>query len=224
MRGAPHKGSHFNVHQPLEVLAEHLHPVMITTKGALITRDIDLLSAMAAEGLARVTVSLTTLDHRLSRAMEPRAASPKRRLAMINALARAGIPVGVNIAPVIPGLTDHEIERLLEGAAEAGAGSASWIALRLPLEVSPLFRDWLAREMPDRAARIMGRVREMHGGKDYDANWEVRLKGEGVHASLIAQRFRLAARRLSLDRPPAPLRSDLFRVPPRPGDQLSLAL
>lgn len=210
--------------QLLEVLAEHRHPVMITTKGALVTRDIDLLGEMAAEGLARVTVSLTTLDHRLGRAMEPRAASPGRRLAMIRALAGAGIPTGINIAPVIPGLTDHEIERLLAAGAEAGAGSASWIALRLPLEVSPLFRDWLAREMPDRAAKIMGRVREMHGGRDYDSSWMKRLKGEGVHASLIARRFRLAARRYGLDRRPAALRADLFQVPPSPGDQLSLAL
>jgi len=210
--------------QVLEVLAEHRHPVMITTKGSLITRDLDLLGSMAAEGLARVTVSLTTLDHRLGRAMEPRAASPKRRLAIIRALNEAGIPVGANIAPVVPGLTDHEIEQLLEAAAEAGARSAAWIALRLPLEVSPLFRDWLARELPDRAAKIMGRVREMHGGKDYDSRWKRRMKGEGVHSSLIGKRFAVAAGRLGLDRAPPRLRTDLFRVPPGPGDQLSLAL
>src|SRR3546814_1329129 len=121
--------------------------------------------------------------------MEPRAASPGRRLAMIRALSEAGIPTSVNMAPVVPGLTDHEIEHLLEAAAEAGASSAAWIALRLPLEVSPLFRDWLAREFPDRAARVMGRVREMHGGRDYDPAWHQRQKGEGVHSALIARRF-----------------------------------
>ncbi|HET7410183.1 MAG TPA: PA0069 family radical SAM protein, partial [Paracoccaceae bacterium] len=210
--------------QVLEVLREHRHPVTITTKGTLVTRDIDLLGAMAAEGLARVTVSVTTLDNRLSRAMEPRAASPGRRLAMVRALSDAGIPTSINMAPVVPGLTDHEVEHLLEAAAEAGAGSAAWIALRLPLEVSPLFRDWLAREFPDRAARVMGRVREMHGGRDYDPAWHKRQKGEGVHSALIARRFAVAARRLGLDRPLPPLRRDLFRVPPRAGDQLSLGI
>ena len=210
--------------QILEVLWEHRHPVTITTKGALITRDLDLLGQMGRAGLARVTVSLTTLDNQVSRAMEPRAASPGRRIAMIRALDEAGVPTGVNLAPVVPGLTDHEIERLLDAAAAAGARSASWIALRLPLEVSPLFRDWLAREYPDRAARIMGRVRELHGGKDYDSAWHKRQRGEGVHAGLIARRFVIACRRAGLDRPAPPLRRDLFRVPPRADDQLSLGL
>lgn len=210
--------------QVLEVLWEHRHPVTITTKGSLVTRDLDILGPMGRAGLARVCVSLTTLDNRVSRAMEPRAASPGRRIAMIRSLSRAGIPTSVNLAPVVPALTDHELERLLEAAAEAGAQSAAWIALRLPLEVSPLFRDWLAREFPDRAARVMGRVREIHGGKDYDAAWHKRQRGEGVHAALIARRFDVAARRLGLDRRMPPLRRDLFRVPPRAGDQLSLGL
>lgn len=210
--------------QVLEVLAEHRHPLMITTKGALVTRDIDILAAMAADGLVRVTVSLTTLDNRLSRAMEPRAASPGRRLAMVRALAGAGIPTGVNIAPVVPALTDHEIEHLLEAAAGAGASSATWILLRLPLEVAPLFRDWLAREFPDRAARVMGRVRDMHGGQDYDPGWHRRQKGGGAHSARIARRFTVAARRFGLDRRPAALRCDLFRVPAGPGEQLRLDL
>ena len=208
----------------LEVLWEHRHPVTITTKGALITRDVDILRRMAREGLVRVTISLTTLDSRLSRAMEPRAASPHRRVAAIRELAGAGVPVGAGIAPVVPGLTDHEIEGLVRTAAEAGADYATYIALRLPLEVSPLFRDWLEREYPDRAGRIMARVREMHGGKDYDATWHQRMQGTGVYANLIARRFQMARRRHGLDREPKAPRCDLFRVPARAGDQLSLGI
>lgn len=218
----PIERQHRVMRQILEVLWEHRHPVSITTKGSLITRDIDLLGRLGRAGLAHATVSLTTLDNRLSRAMEPRAAAPGRRIAMIRALAQAGIPVQVNTSPFIPALTDHEIERLLEAAAAAGAQRASYTTLRLPLEVAPLFRDWLAREYPDRAERVMGRVREMHGGRDYDPTWGRRLKGQGVHAQLIARRFRTAVRRLGLDRDLPPLRTDLFRVPPRMGDQLSL--
>jgi len=209
----------------LEVLWAHRHPVMITTKGAAILDDLDLLGRMGRAGLAHVTVSLTTLDHRLSRAMEPRAAAPGRRLAMIRALAEAGVPVGTNLAPVVPALTCHEIERLLAAAAAAGARSAGYIVLRLPLEVSALFQDWLARAVPDRAARIMGRICEMHGGRDYDPRWDKRLHGQGVHAALIRRRFQQAARRHGLDRrEPEALRTDLFRVPERPGDQLDLGL
>jgi len=198
--------------------------VMITTKGSLITRDLDILGEMARDGLAHVQVSVTTLDPHLSRAMEPRAAAPGRRLAMIRALAEAGVPVGVNLAPVIPALNDHEIEAILSAAAGAGATRAGFITLRLPLEVSPLFRDWLARAFPDRAARVMGRVRELHGGRDYDPEFGKRMKGEGVHASLIARRFEAGCRRLGLSTGGRGLRTDLFRLPPRPGDQLSLGL
>ena len=208
----------------LEVLWEHRHPVMITTKGSLVTRDLDILGAMAAEGLAQVQVSLTTLDGRLCRAMEPRAAAPGRRLEMIRALARAGVPVRVNVAPVIPALTEHEIERLVEAAALAGATRAGYIVLRLPLEVNPLFRDWLAREYPDRAKRVLAKVRELHGGRDYDATFGKRMKGEGVHAQLIARRFAAACKRHGLTTGGRDLRCDLFRLPPRAGDQLSLAL
>ncbi len=208
----------------LEVLRDHRHPVMITTKGSLITRDLDILGAMAGDGLAQVQVSVTTLDPQLSRAMEPRAAAPHRRLAMIRALAGAGVPVGVNLAPVIPALNDHEIERILDAAAAAGASRAGYITLRLPLEVGPLFRDWLARAFPGCAERVMGRVRELHGGRDYDPAFGTRMKGEGVHASLIARRFAVACRRLGLPTGGRKLRTDLFRPPPRPGDQLSFGL
>ena len=208
----------------LEVLWDYRHPVAITTKGALILRDLDLLGQLGRAGLAHVQISLTTLDPHLSRAMEPRAASPGRRLMAMKALAEAGVPVGVNLAPVIPALNDHEIERLLQAGAEAGATRAGYIVLRLPLEVSPLFQEWLARAYPDRARRIMGRVCELHGGRDYDAAFGKRMKGEGIHASLIARRFAAGCHRHGLSAVARDLRCDLFRLPPRPGDQLSLAL
>lgn len=208
----------------LEVLWEHRHPVTITTKGAALMDDLDLIGKLGRAGLAQVAVSLTSLDHVFSRKLEPRAATPKRRTVLIRALVQQGVPVGANLAPIIPALNDHEIESLLQAAAEAGACSASYTTLRLPLEVSGLFQDWLAREFPDRAARVMGKVREMHGGKDYDPQWGKRLKGEGVYANLIRRRFDIARRRAGLDRGFPPLRTDLFRVPPRKGDQLSLGL
>ena len=208
----------------LQVLWEHRHPVTITTKGSLLTRDTDILRKLAREDLVRVSVSLTTLDNKLSRAMEPRCAAPARRLAMVRELARSGVPVGVGLAPVVPGLTDHEIEHLVRAGAEAGADFASFIMLRLPLEVAPLFEDWLEREFPNRAAKIMARVREMHGGKAYDSKWFKRLRGEGVHASLIARRFELARQKHGLEVERTRLRCDLFRVPPRSGDQLTLGI
>ena len=206
----------------LQVLSDFNHPVAIVTKGTLVERDTDILAPMAARGLARVGISLTTLDPDLSRRMEPRAPSPARRLQIIERLARAGVPVRVMTSPLIPGLTDHEVERLLSAARDAGATTASWIMLRLPREVSGLWQDWLAEHYPDRADKIMARLREMHGGRDYDARWGHRMRGEGKFAELMAQRFRVHARRLGLDREPPPLRCDLFAVPPRPGDQLSL--
>lgn len=208
----------------LGVLWDHRHPVTVTTKGSLITRDIDILTKLAAERLVSVSISLTTLDRRVSRSMEPRAAAPGRRISIIKELSGAGIPVNAGIAPMVPGLTDHEIEGLVAAAAEAGARSASYISLRLPLEVSPLFRDWLQREYPDRAARVMRKVREMHGGKDYDPSWHTRRTGTGVNANLMSRRFELIRRRYRLDRPLPELRRDLFRVPPRSGDQLLLGI
>jgi DNA repair photolyase len=206
----------------LEVLRDHRHPVAIVTKGTLIERDIDLLGEMAAQGVARVGISVTTLDPALSRKMEPRVPSPARRIETIRRLSGAGIPVRVMVSPVVPALTDHELEAILAAAAEAGALAASWIMLRLPLEVAPLFREWLAANYPDRAARVMGRVRELHGGQDYDPEWGRRMRGEGVFADLVAHRFEIACKRLGLAADLPPLRTDLFGVPPRAGDQLEL--
>lgn len=206
----------------LEVLRDFRHPVAIVTKGTLIERDLDILGPMAADGLVRVGISVTTLDPDLSRAMEPRVPTPARRLETIRRLSAAGVPVRIMTSPIVPMLNDHEIEALLHAGKEAGADAASWIMLRLPLEVSPLFRDWLEERYPLRAARIMTRVQDMHGGQDYSAQWGRRMRGEGEYARMIGERFRLAARKLGLDQVQPPLRCDLFRPPPRTGDQLSL--
>ena len=206
----------------LSVLRDFNHPVAIVTKGALIERDLDILADMAQQGLVRVGISLTTLDPDLSRRMEPRAPSPKRRLATINRLANAGIPVRVMTSPLIPGLTDHELESLLEAARDAGADAASWIMLRLPREVSALWQDWLATHEPDRVEKVMSKLREMHGGRDYDPRWGHRMRGEGEYADLIAKRFSGAVKRLGLAVKTPPLRCDLFAKPAQAGDQLSL--
>ena len=206
----------------LRVLSDHGHPVAITTKGTLIERDLDLLAPMAARGLVHVGLSVTTLDAGVGRAMEPRVPSPARRLLAIRRLAEAGVPVRVQVAPVVPALTDHEIEAILAAAAEAGARAASMIVLRLPREVAGLFREWLAERFPARAARVMGRVRELHGGRDYDPEWSRRMTGQGEWARLLAARFDLACRRLGLARSLPPLRTDLFRVPRDPDPQLAL--
>ncbi|MGR3468495.1 MAG: PA0069 family radical SAM protein [Shimia sp.] len=218
----PIEREHRLMRKILEVLAAYNHPTMVTTKGVLIERDLDILGEMAAGGLARVGVSITTLDPQLSRQMEPRVPGPARRLKMIQAVAEAGIDVRVLVSPVIPGLTDHELENILSAARDAGATGASWAMLRLPLEVAPLFTDWLHENRQGEAKKVMARVREAHGGKDYDPQWYKRLRGEGLYAQMIAQRFRVARARLGLDAPMTPLRTDLFAVPPRPGDQLSL--
>ncbi|QEW21090.1 putative Fe-S oxidoreductase [Marinibacterium anthonyi] len=206
----------------LQVLSDFRHPVGIVTKGALVERDIDILAPMAAAGLVRVGISITTLDDDLSRRMEPRVPLPRRRLAAIRRLAAAGIPVRVMVSPVVPGLTDHEIEAILEAAAEAGADAASWIMLRLPREVSPLWQEWLAEHQPGRAGKIMARLREMHGGRDYDPRWGHRMRGEGEYADLTGKRFKAACRRLGLEERTPALRTDLFARPPMAGDQLSL--
>lgn len=208
--------------QCLEVLRDFNHPVAVVTKGTLVERDIDILSEMAAKGLAKVGISLTTLDANLSRKMEPRAPAPNRRLETIRRLSDAGIPVRLMASPLVPGLTDHELEAILAKGAAAGASNASWIMLRLPQEVSSLWQEWMSVHVPDRAARIMARLREMHGGKDYDARWGHRMRGEGAYAQIVAHRFKIAARKLGLDGSGAPLRCDLFSVPVRIGDQLSL--
>ncbi len=206
----------------LEVLRDFNHPLAIVTKGALIERDLDILAPMAALGLVRVGISLTTLDAKLSRRMEPRAPSPKRRLQMIERLTGAGVPVRVMTSPLVPGLTDHELEHLLEAGRDAGADTASWIMLRLPREVSVLWKDWLAQHEPARAEKVMSRLREMHGGREYDPRWGHRMRGEGEYAEVIAQRFKLAVKRLGLRVDAHPLRADLFAKPPQAGDQLSL--
>lgn len=206
----------------LEVLRAFRHPVGIVTKGSLVERDIDILAEMAGQGLAKVGVSLTTLDAGLARAMEPRVPAPVRRLKTIERLAAAGIPVRLMASPIVPGLTDHEIERLVQAGANAGAKAASMIVLRLPLEVAPLFKAWLAEHYPDRAARVMARVREVHGGADYNAGWGRRMTGTGVYAELMQTRFARARRAAGLARDLPALRVDRFAIPPRPGAQLSL--
>jgi DNA repair photolyase len=208
--------------QILEVLAKANHPVMIVTKSALVTRDIDILSDMASKGLAKVGISVTTLDGKLARSMEPRASTPSKRLEAITKLTAAGIPTSVLVAPVIPALNDHEIERILDAAKAAGASEASYVLLRLPLEVSPLFRDWLLRNYPDRYRHVMSLVRSMRGGKDYDAEFGKRMKGAGPYAWQISRRFELATKRLGLGRRGIQLRDDLFVPPAGTGIQLSL--
>ena len=206
----------------LEVLERFNHPLSIITKSALIVRDADILGRMGRAGLARAFVSVTTLDRRLARAMEPRAATPERRLDAVRALKAAGASVGVLFAPAIPGLNDHEMEAVLTRAAEAGATSVGFTVLRLPLEIKDLFREWLEAERPDRARRVMSLVRQMRGGKDYDAEWGQRMRGQGPIADLMRQRFDRACASLGLNRERAPLRTDLFRPPPKVGDQMSL--
>lgn len=206
----------------LEVLEECGHPVAIVTKGALIERDLDILARMARRGLVRAGISVTTLDATLSRLMEPRAPSPARRLQMIRRLSAAGVPVRIMASPMVPALTDPELEEILARGKAAGARTASWIMLRLPQEVSPLWQDWLAAHYPDRAGRIMARLREMHGGKDYDARWGHRMRGEGAYAEIIAARFAVAVKRLGLKTSAPPMRTDLFEPPRAPSAQLSL--
>ena len=184
----------------IEVLSQARHPFSIITKSSLVERDIDLIAPMAKQRLAAVYVSITTLDPALARKLEPRAAAPHRRLQTIKALADAGIPVGVSVSPVIPFLNEPELERILEAAREAGASSAFSIVLRLPWEVNPLFQQWLQQHVPERAERIMARVRDMRGGKDNDARFGTRMTGQGVWAELLRQRFKKACARLGFNR------------------------
>lgn len=203
----------------LEVLAETRHPCTLITKSAMVERDIDILAGMARDGLAAVLVSVTSLDNRLSARLEPRASAPLRRLRAIQALAAAGIPVGVLVSPVIPAVTDADLEEILARATDAGATRASYALLRLPHEVAPLFREWLELHMPERAAHVMSLVQQMRGGRDNDSRFGVRLRGEGVFADLIARRFRVAARRNGLNQGEGfSLRSELFRAPTDQGE------
>ncbi|WP_082367962.1 PA0069 family radical SAM protein [Piscinibacter sakaiensis] len=198
----------------IEVLHACRHPFSLVTKSAGVERDLDLLRDMAAWRAVGIYVSLTTLDPALARQMEPRAAAPHRRLQTIATLAEAGVPVGVSLSPMIPFLNEPELERLLEAAARAGAGRAFMGVLRLPWEVNPLFQDWLARHHPERAARVMARVRELHGGQDYDARFGQRQRGRGVWAELLRQRFDKACARLGLRQERTPLDFSQFRPPP----------
>ncbi|MCL7940992.1 PA0069 family radical SAM protein [Halomonas sp. ATCH28] len=206
----------------LELLLECRHPVTLVTKGGLILRDLDLLRALAKQRLVRVMVSLTSLDTELKRTLEPRAASPSARLRVIRTLAEAGIPVGALVSPVIPGLTDHELERLLKAAADAGATTAGWMLLRLPREVAPLFEAWLVEHYPERAGKVMSLIRQCRGGADYDPRFGTRMRGEGVFAELLEQRFHKACRRVGLNDPAAmasqPLDTSAFRPPRAQGD------
>lgn len=206
----------------LEVLARFAHPVGIVTKSALVIRDADVLGPMGARGLARVSLSITTLDPYLARKMEPRASTPQKRLEAIRALSQAGVQTGVMFAPAIPGLNDHELENVLKAAREAGAQSAGYVMLRLPLEVKDLFQEWLTNAVPERASRVMSLIRAMRGGLDYDPKWGERMTGSGPIAEAFSDRFRLACKRLGLNRPTAPLDTSQFKPPPQAGDQLSL--
>lgn len=199
----------------LEVLAETRHPVSLITKNALVERDLDLLAPMARDGLVTVYFSITTLDNHLASKMEPRASAPHRKLKAMRTLRNAGVPVGVMVAPVIPAITDPEMETILEAARDAGAGAAGYVLLRLPYELKELFRDWLAQRFPERATHVMSLIRQMHGGKDYDPTFGKRMRGEGPFAQLLQRRFALAYTRLGFGRLP-PLRCDLFQPPAPP--------
>jgi DNA repair photolyase len=206
----------------LEVLARTHHPVGIVTKSALVLRDLDILAPMAAKGLVKVAISVTSLDRDIARRMEPRAASPPKRLHALAELTKAGVPAVVMVAPIVPAITDAEIEAILTAAADAGAVQAGYVLLRLPLEIKDLFAEWLASEFPDRAKKVLAIMRSMRGGKDYDAQWFTRQRGTGPYAEQIAARFKLATRRLGLNQRRWPSRLDLFRPPVLKGAQMSL--
>jgi DNA repair photolyase len=208
----------------VETLWQFKHPVGLVTKSAMVLRDLDLWAPMAAAGIAHVTISITTLDRRLARAMEPRAATPAKRIEAIRHLAAAGVPVCVNVAPIIPGLTDHEIEPILQAAAEAGAYEAAYTLVRLPLEIKDLFTEWLAETHPDRASRVESLIRQTRGGQLYRSQFGERMHGTGAYADMIRQRFRLAVKRFGLTKRERLIRPDLFEKPPASGDQLSMEL
>ena len=208
--------------QVLQVLAEFNHPVGIVTKSALVLRDMDILGPMADKGLAKVAISVTSLDAKLSRSMEPRAATPAKRLEALETLSKAGIPTTVMVAPVIPALNDHEIEPILKAAAAAGVRQAGYVLLRLPLEVEPVFREWLEAEHPGRTDHVMGLIASMRGGKAYDSTYGQRMTGTGPYAWTIGRRFEIACKRLGINATKVPLATQLFRQPPQPGDQLRL--
>jgi len=206
----------------LEVLSATNHPVGIVTKSALVLRDLDILTSMAKRGLVQVALSVTTLDRRLARAMEPRASTPDKRIETLQRLVDAGVPASVMVAPVIPGLTDMEMERILECASTVGIKNAGYVLLRLPLEIGDLFTEWLQANCPDRAKRVLSLMRSTRGGKLYDAKWGKRMVGDGPYAWMIGRRFEMAAERLGMNESSVELRTDLFTPPSRPGQQLKL--
>ncbi len=206
----------------LEVMERWRHPVALITKSQLVIRDIDILARLAERGLVKAAISVTTLDRRISRVMEPRAAAPHRRIEAIRALASAGVPTTVMVAPIVPGITDSEIEAILEECAKAGASAAGYVVLRLPREIRDLFQEWLAQHFPDRAGRVMALVRSMRNGADYDPEWGKRQRGEGPYAKLIADRFTRACRRLGLDKPRLALDHTQFARPLEAGGQPDL--
>jgi DNA repair photolyase len=208
--------------QVLEVLSEFNHPVGIVTKSALVLRDLDILEDMAKRNLVKVAVSVTTLDPKLARAMEPRAATPPKRLGTIEALSKAGVPTVVMSAPIIPGLNDSEIEAILKAGYAAGAREAGYVVLRLPLEVKDVFRAWLEEALPDRAAKVMSLVRQIRQGKENDSTFGRRFTGTGPYAWTIGRRFEMAAQRLGYNKNRRQLSTDAFRRPPQPGEQLKL--
>jgi DNA repair photolyase len=209
----------------LTVLQRCRHPVSIITKGVLAVRDLDILADLARDRLTSVAVSLTTLDAEVKRTLEPRAASPQARLKIIKQLTQAGVPVSVMVAPVVPAITDHEMENILEAAAEAGATRAGYVLLRLPYEVKDLFREWLAQHYPQRANHVMSLVRDARGGRDNDPNFGTRMKGTGPYAELLRTRFQLACRRLGLNSArDASLDTTHFRQPGPQSNQLQLEL
>lgn len=226
-------GSNTDVYQPierqyrltrelLEVMLEFSHPVAIVTKSASIVRDLDLLKPLAEKNLVKVAISVTTLDHKLSRSIEPRASTPGKRLQAMEMLAGAGIPTSALLAPIIPAVNDHEIEKILGAVSVTGAKEAGFTMLRLPSEVRPQFKEWLMEEMPDRAAHVISLVRSLHDGKDYDSSWGQRRRGSGPYAWTIARRFELAAKRAKLNLSPVKLRTDLFTRPTQIGEQFAL--
>ena len=228
-------GTNTDPYQPIErvwqitrgciaVLAACDHPLSITTKSDRVVRDLDLLAPMAEKGLVAVALSVTTLDPDTHRRLEPRAPRPEKRLAAIRALSAAGVPVHVSVSPIIPAITDHELEAILDAAWEAGARTASYIPVRLPHEVAPLFRDWLAVHYPDRAAKVMAQVNDLRGGRDNDPAFGSRMRGQGVWAQLIRTRFKIACKRLGYNERRIALRQDLFRPPLKEGQGEQLRL
>ena len=218
----PIEKQHQIMRRILEVLDQFNHPVGIVTKSALVLRDLDILARMAKRNLVKVALSVTTLDPKLARTMEPRAATPSRRLEALRELSRAGVPAAVMVAPIIPAINDAEIERILDAAAAAGATSAGYVLLRLPLEVRDLFREWLLANFPDRQRHVFKLVRDMRGGRDYDATFGKRMTGTGPMAWLIGRRFEKACERLGLNKSRLALATDLFSPPKVVKEQLSL--